>query len=250
MEWTEPGILLTCKPYGETAAIAHIMARENGRYAGLVYGATSRRIAPILQSGNQFKVKWRAKSEDNLGWFNLELETSRSVAAWTDRLALAGLTSVCALLDLLVPERMAYPELYDATIELLDAIMQDRAWPTRYGLWEKQLVTTIGFGLELDRCAVTGATENLLYISPKTGRAVSPEGAGEWVDRLLPLPPCYRTGQPASADEVLDCLQTSGHFINKALQSVSSRLRQPAARTRLVAMLVDRDASRLTADPG
>jgi len=240
---------LTCAPHGETTAIAHILARENGRYAGLVYGATSKRLAPALQSGNQFKVKWRAKTEDNLGWFGLELEKSRSVAVWTDRLALAGLTSVCALLDLLIPERMAYPELYDATIELLDIIMEGNAWLTCYGLWEKQLVTTIGFGLELDRCAVTGATENLLYVSPKTGRAVSADGAGDWADRLLPLPPCYRTGKRARPDEILDCLLTSGHFINKALMSVSSRLRQPAARERLIALLAQENTSRLNEDP-
>ncbi|MCY4260593.1 MAG: DNA repair protein RecO, partial [Rhodobacteraceae bacterium] len=172
MEWTESGVLLTCRPHGETTAIAHILARENGRYAGIVHGATRRHLAPTLQPGNHFKVKWRARTVDNLGWFVLEQEKSRSVAIWNNQLALAGMTAACALLDLLVPERMAYPALYDATIRLLDGMMEGNAWQIRYGLWEKHLIETIGFGLELDRCAVTGSAESLIYVSPRTGRAV------------------------------------------------------------------------------
>ena len=247
MQWTESSLLLTSMPHGETSAIAHMMTRENGRYTGIVHGATSRRLAPLLQPGNQFMTTWRAKTADNLGWFRLELEKSRSVAVWADRTALAGLTSVCSLLGMLLPEREPYPELYDVTLDLVDSISTLETgneaidgWLAKYALWEKELIAEIGFGLKLDRCTVTGTRNDLVYISPKSGRAVSEDGAGEWINRLLPLPKCYQSGKLADSKELMECMLVSGHFINKALESVSSRLKPPAARDRFVSILKQR----------
>lgn len=240
MQWSESGLLLSTRPHGETSAIANIYTRGNGRYSGIVHGATSLRRAAELQPGNQFHTTWRAKIPDNLGWFHLELEKSRSVAIWSDRTALSGMTSVCSLVNLLLPEREAYAVLHDITINLVDSINSGEEWLLDYALWEKRLIADIGFGLELDRCAVTGTTGGLVYVSPRSGRAVSSAGAGDWAERLLPLPQCYLTGRLASNAEILDCLQTSGHFIGRALESVSTKLQPPAARDRFVEILKEK----------
>ena len=235
MDWRDTGILLSMRRHGETSAIIDVFTQRHGRHAGVVRGGASRKVAPILQPGAQLDLAWRARLEDHIGAYKVEPLRSRAAAAMGGRLALAGLNAVTALVAFALPEREAHPRLYRRTERLLDLLGQDEVWPLAYLGWELALLEETGFGLDLDRCAATGATESLIYVSPKSGRAVSREGAGEWADRMLPLPPCLRGQGPAPDDEIAQGLATTGHFLEHRLAPALGNKPLPDARARLVA---------------
>lgn len=235
MDWRDQGILLSSRRHGETSVIIEVFTSERGRHAGVVRGGASRRMAPVLQPGAQLDVEWRARLEDHIGTFRVEPLKSR---AWTmsDRMALAGLNAVCALLLFVLPEREAHAELYRKTLILLDLLDQPEIWTLAYLNWELALLEEMGFGLDLRRCAVLGEKANdLSYISPKTGRAVSRAGAGEWADRLLPLPPCLMGHGPAPDAEILQGFEVTGHFLRNHLAPQLGNRPLPEARARYVA---------------
>lgn len=197
-------------------------------------GGGSRKIAPILQPGAQLDVLWRARLEEHIGTFQVEPLRSRAAAAFSGRLALAGLNGVVALLSFCLPEREPHPDLYIQTEQLCDLLGQDEIWPLAYLRWELALLEELGFGLDLTSCAVTGATEGLIYVSPRTGRAVSADGAGEWANKLLPLPPCLR-GEGAAPDvEIAQGLQTTGYFMEHRVAPSLGHTPLPEARARFV----------------
>ncbi|MGR3700085.1 MAG: DNA repair protein RecO [Roseovarius sp.] len=233
MEWRDQGILLSARRHGETSAIIEVFTPAQGRHAGIVRGGTSRKIAPSLQPGAQLDVAWRARLEDHIGAFTVEPLRSRAAVAMQDRLALAGLNAVTALLAFCLPEREPHPALYRRTEALLDMLGQGDVWPLAYLKWELRLLEEMGYALDLDACAVTGATEGLIYVSPKTGRAVSAKGAGDWADRLLPLPPVLRGGAGNDA-EVAQGLRTTGHFLTVHLARDLGGKPLPEARARFV----------------
>lgn len=235
MDWRDQGILLSSRRHGETSVIIEVFTPERGRHAGVVRGGASRKMAPVLQPGAQLDVEWRARLEDHIGTFRVEPLKSR---AWTmsDRIALAGLNAVCALLLFVLPEREAHAELYRKTLILLDLLDQPEIWTLAYLNWELALLEEMGFGLDLRRCAVLGEKANdLSYISPKTGRAVSRAGAGEWADRLLPLPPCLMGHGPAPDAEILQGFEVTGHFLRNHLAPQLGNRPLPEARARYVA---------------
>ncbi|MDV7142205.1 DNA repair protein RecO [Tropicimonas sp. TH_r6] len=237
MDWRDEGALLAVRPHGETAAIVEIFTAEHGRHAGVVRGGTSRKMTPILQPGTQLSVEWRARLEEHLGAFRVEPVKSRASATMGERRALYGLGAACALLSFALPEREPHPGLYGATQHLLDAMGHDPRWPELYLLWERALLEELGFALDLGTCAVTGSEEDLAYVSPKSGRAVSRAGAGIWADRLLPLPGLLR-GEPATGlDDVLAGLRTTGFFLENWLAPALGDHPLPGARARFVALL-------------
>ena len=185
MEWRDQGAIISVRHHGETSAIVEVFTKNQGRHAGVVRGATSRKIAPFLQPGGQVDVSWRARLNEHLGTFTIEPIQSRA-HVMSNPLALAGLNAVCALLQFTLPERESHPRLYETSIALLDSISETSEWPLDYLHWEMLLLDDLGFGLDLSECAVTGTQDDLAYVSPKSGRAVSKSGAGEWADRLLP----------------------------------------------------------------
>ena len=197
-------------------------------------GGTSRKIAPILQPGAQLDVLWRARLEEHIGTFQVEPLRSRAAAAFSGRLALAGLNAVVALLSFCLPEREPHPAIYKQTEQLMDLLGQDDIWPLAYLRWEMALLEELGFGLDLSRCAVTGTTEGLIYVSPKSGRAVSTEGAGEWADRLLPLPPCLLGEGQGADDEIAQALGTTGYFLENRVAPALGHNPLPDARARFV----------------
>lgn len=234
MEWRGTGILLNVRRHGETSAIIDVFTPEQGRHAGVVRGGTSRKIAPILQPGAQLDVAWRARLEDHIGSFAVEPVRSRAALVMGDRLALAGLNAVTGLLSFCLPEREPHAALYHRSEQLLDLLGQNEVWPLAYLRWELALLEDMGFGLDLSACAVTGGTEDLAYVSPKSGRAVSRAGAGVWVDRMLPLPPVL-LGQGAAPDaEIAQGLETTGHFLNAHLAPDLGTRPLPDARGRFV----------------
>lgn len=235
MDWTDHGTVLACRPHGETSAIVEVFTLGHGRHAGVVRGGASRRMKPHLQPGTDLVVVWRARLEDHIGSFTVEPVRSRA-AVYTDRLALAGLNSVTALLAHALPEREPYPRLHAQSRGILDALGRT-GWEAAYLLWELTLLDEMGFGLDLSRCAVTGRTEGLGHVSPRTGRAVSREGAGDWADRLLPLPPALLGAPAVAPGEIAAGLRTTGYFLERHLAHALGDRPLPAARARLVALL-------------
>jgi len=233
MDWRDQGALLSVRRHGETSAIIEVFTAEHGRHAGVVRGGTSRKIAPYLQPGSQLDVTWRARLEEHIGSFTVEPVKSRS-GVMADRKALAGLNAVNALLSFSLPEREPHPALYARTMAMLDLLGQNDAWPIAYLKWELALLEDMGFGLDLSACAVTGGLDDLAYVSPKTGRAVSAEGAGDWADRLLPLPPELLGVGTGAPENVLDGLHTTGHFLERWLATSLGDRPLPEARARLV----------------
>lgn len=234
MEWRDQGILLSTRRHGETSAIIEVFTPEHGRHAGVVRGGTSRKIAPILQPGAQLDVTWRARLEDHIGSFHVEPVRSRAVAAMGGRIALAGLNAVTGLLGFCLPEREPYPQLYQRSEQLLDLLGQEDVWPLAYLRWEMRLLEEMGYALEIDACAVTGSQESLMYVSPRTGRAVSRDAAGAWADRLLPLPDVMRGRGAASNSEIAQGLVTTGYFLTAHLAKGLGNKPLPEARARFV----------------
>lgn len=231
MEWRDTGILLTLRRHGETSAIIDAFTPMHGRHAGVVRGGASRRMLTVLQPGTELDLEWRARLEDHLGHFRVEPRNARAALLLDDRLALAALNAICALLHFALPERQAHPKLHSASLELIEALAEGFD-AGAYLEWELLLLGDMGFGLDLGSCAVTGEAGDLAYVSPKTGRAVSREGAGDWAGRLLTFP---------RRDAPLDGLKTSGHFLRHWLAPALGERPVPAARARLMDALEQRE---------
>jgi DNA repair protein RecO (recombination protein O) len=236
MEWRDEGAILTVRRHGETSAIVEVLTAAHGRHAGVVRGGASRKVTPVLQPGNRVAVTWRARLGEHIGSYTVELLDARAARLMADPLALAALNAATALLTVCLPERDPQPDLHPRTEALFDMLGQGETWPVAYLRWEMALLDALGFGLDLSECAVTGRTDDLAYVSPRTGRAVSRAGAGDWADRLLPLPP-EMLGQGAARAGVVAGLATTGHFLTtRALPTLGNRP-SPAARTRLMDLL-------------
>ena len=237
IEWRDEGVLLAVRKHGEAAVIVEVFTEHHGKHAGVVRGGAGRRQGPILQPGGQFEVVWKARLEEHMGVFTVEPMRSRAAQVMADPLALAGLTSVVGLLNFALPERAQHGALYSASINLLDLICVTEAWPLAYLHWEMQLLEDLGFGLDLSCCAVSGTTEDLAYVSPKSGRAVAAHHAGRWKTQLLPLAPCMIGQSVADNGEIAAGLRTTGHFLEKWLAPSLGDRALPLARQRLVERL-------------
>jgi len=235
MDWRDQGILLSMRPHGETSAIIEVLTAAHGRHMGVVRGGASRKMAATLQPGSGLMLDWRARLDDHIGSFTVEPVKSRAHLL-ADRLALAGLLAACALLHEALPEREPHPELWQRTLDLMNGLGQ-QGWPTTYLRWELCLLEEIGFGLDLRSCAVTGATEGLAYVSPKSGRAVTAKGAGDWADRLMPLPEGLAGQGPLGPEAVVMGLRLTGFFLDRELRPVLHDRPLPEARARLVDLL-------------
>ena len=236
MEWRDEGMVLAARPHGETAVILELLTRAHGRHLGVVHGGASRRRSPMLQAGNQLDATWRARLEGQMGTWSVEMRRARAAAVLADPLRLAALSSVCALAAFALAEREAVPDFAARTEAMGDAIADGQGWLADYVGWELALLAVAGFRLDLGACAVTGATEGLAYVSPRTGRAVAADAAGTWADRLLPLPPML-AGAPATVAGVADALDLTGHFLAHRLAPALGDRRLPAARGRLAAAI-------------
>jgi len=237
MHWTDEAIILSARPHAETSAVAELFTRNHGRHLGLVQGGRSRRLRPVLQPGNVVEATWKARLSEHLGQLTLEPVKSHAATALDRPLALAGLSSLTAMLHLLA-ERDPHPSLYEVTLFVLAYLDEDAIWPAVYARWELALLDELGFGLDLSKCAQTGATEGLIYVSPRSGRAVSAVAGEPYRDRLLKLPGFLR-GSGASAlapGDLADALALSEHFLlTRVAQPRDQAL--PEARERLVRAL-------------
>ena len=218
MHWTDDGIFLGGRKFGESSSIISVFTRERGRHLGLVKGGTGRKLRPVLQIGNVLQCRWSARLQGNLGNFQLEIGKPLAAAFMEQPLKLSGVTAVCGLVDVLLPERDPCGALFDHTIALLDSFLLDHDYLMRYVLWELDLLSEIGFGLNLETCVVSGAKEDLVWVSPKSGSAVSRNSGFPYASKLLPLPSFVVNGERGSVtkSEILDGLRLTGHFLGRA----------------------------------
>jgi DNA repair protein RecO (recombination protein O) len=187
MEWTDEGIVLGVRKHGEANAILELLTREHGRHLGLVRGGAGSRMRPVLQPGNSLRATWRARLDEHLGHYTVEGLQLRAGAFLSASHAVYAVTHLAALVRLL-PERDPHGEVYDALVALLDHVEQPATTATRVVHFELQMLRELGFGLDLGSCAATGASMDLAYVSPKSGRAVSRDAGAPFRDKLLPLP--------------------------------------------------------------
>lgn len=249
MEWSDEGIVVSVRPHGETAAIVELFTRTHGRHLGFVHGGRSRKLRPVLQVGNHVDATWKARLSDQIGHLGLELQRGFASTAMQDAAALAGLSSMCSLLRLL-PERDPHPNLYEISLFVLGFIDDNSVWPALMVRWEMALLEELGFVLDLSECASTGVRDDLVYVSPKSGRAVS-HGAGQpYADRLLALPAFLVRGREAAVkpQDIADGFALTGHFL--ATRVLNPReMELPDARHRLLERL-EKARSDLPSPPG
>ena len=231
MEWTGEALLIGVRRHGETSLIAEAMVAGRGRYMGLVRGGRSSKLAATLQAGNTIQLTWRARLEDHLGNFTVELLTGRAAALIVDRKRLYLSQLICEHLHLL-PERDPHDRLLGMALNLLDHD-PDGAALARF---ELALLDELGFGLDLETCAATGVTDDLTHVSPKTGRAVSRAAAQPYLDRLLPLPSFLHARGNAGPDDLRAAFRLTGHFLDMHIWS-ARQVDQPTIREPLIDML-------------
>ncbi len=245
MDWEAPAIVLSASSYGEGGAVAHVLTGPHGSYRGLVRGGSARANVATWQAGNLLTAHWSARLPEQLGTLKAELVHPSAARLMQFALPLAMLSAACAVADGALPEREPHPQVFDGLTRLLTLLSLDpgqgaAAGPAALLRWEALLLTDLGYGLDLSSCAVTGCTDGLAFVSPRTGRAVSTDAAGAWRDRLLRLPPLFRDlTDPGTPEDWNDGLRLTGHFL--ARDAFGQRHRPvPAARDRLadaVAML-------------
>ncbi len=216
MEWDAPGIVLETRPFGESDAIVTVMTAEHGAHRGLARGAQSR-AAALWQVGNLLQLRWIGRLSDQLGGFSGELVHATAAYVLDDPLALAMLTASCALAAGALPERETQPRVFEGLLRLLTLLPEGARQLAALIRWEADLLTGLGYGMDLSSCAVTGTAEHLAYVSPRSGRAVSEAAAGAWRERLLPLPRLLLTELRGNDDgdpqAWRDGLRLTGHFL-------------------------------------
>ncbi len=236
MEWRDKGILLATRPFGETSLIIDVFTPDHGKSSGVVRGGQSKKLKPILQIGAQIDLTWKARLEEHLGSFQVELIRSRTANVMNDRLLLAGMLSSATLINRFFPTGQVYKEFYESSENLFDLLQFPDIWTLGYFKWELEFLETLGFGLDLEKCAVTGSTQDLKFISPKSGRAVSKAAAGDWSSKLLPFP-IAASGQVNSLEDILDGLKVSQFFLEKKVLIAFGMEHLPPARSRFISSL-------------
>ncbi len=234
MEWSERGLILGVKKHGESSVILELMTRGHGRHFGVVRSGRSKTMQPVLQAGNEVAAVWRARLEEHIGAFAVEPALLRTHALLDDAFALHGVNWLAALLRLL-PERDPHPGLYDMAGALL-ANLGEASAPGLFVRFELAMLAELGFGLDLESCAATGQRDDLIYVSPKSARAVSREAGAPWAAKLLPLPGFLREapGGAVAPDEICDGFRLTGYFLERDIFAPRG-LKVPDSRAGLVA---------------
>ncbi|MEQ8479384.1 MAG: DNA repair protein RecO [Hoeflea sp.] len=216
MEWRDEGIILGLRKHGETSVIAEVMTRAHGRHMGIVRGGRSKRLQPVLQPGNTVDLVWRARLDEHLGQYQVELLNGRAGRLMQSAIGVHGVQAMATLLRLL-PERDAHPRLHDAFAVILDSLDTPDEAGALYVRFELAVLEDLGFGLDLGACAATGVQTDLVYVSPKSGRAVSAAAGAPWAERMLPLPGFLvdRSRPCSDADMLAKGFRLSGYFLER-----------------------------------
>ena len=237
MNWSDEAIILSVRTHGETSAVVELLTREHGRHLGLVHGGRSRKARPVLQTGNHVDVKWAARLQEHLGTVTVEPRRAYGAEALENAAALTGLMSLTALARL-VPERDPHPSLYEITLFVLGFLDDPSVWPALMIRWEMALLDDLGFGLDLTECASSGVKEDLIYVSPRSGRAVSRIAGEPYKDRLLPLPNFLKPGAKGDVTpaDLAAGFALTAHFIEARILQ-PRQLAMPEPRLRLAAIV-------------
>jgi len=238
MRISTPAIVVALRPHGEHGAVVRLMTPEHGLQAGYVRGARGRRLRPVLLPGNQVEASLSARTDSQLAQVTVELEHSRGPLL-QEALPAAAIDWACALTATALPEGQPYPRLYqvlDGLLAAIEAAPSASGWGAALVRYELLVLAELGFGLDLDRCAVTGSNDDLVAVSPRSGRAVSAAEAEPFTGKLLTLPGFIRDGGVASWPDILSGLDLTGHFL---LRDVLTDRSAPVAeaRSRLVERL-------------
>ena len=247
-EWVDKGIVLSVRKYGEKGLIANVLTEEHGRHLGWLSNRSNNNILSHIQPGNIVSVSWKSRLIEQMGNYKIELISSVSGKMFDDKLKLQALSSLCALIEKILPERQKYQEIYNATLAFINLLLLDdnikmNHWIEGYVKWEVGILSSIGFSLNLNECAVTGTKDNLYFVSPKTGKAVSKEGAGNFASRLLALPNFLGGVKPVNLNfyhEILLGLKITTYFFeNKLLISINNDINNclPKSRDRFIEMV-------------
>ena len=233
MEWRDEGLVIGLKRLGESSCVLEAMTRAHGRHLGLVRGARSSRLAAALQPGNTVGLVWRARLDEHLGAYAVEPLALRAGRFLPSAMALAGINLIGALLRLL-PERDPHEDLFDALNEVVEALDDADKAPALLARFEARMLWECGFALDLSQCAATGARTDLIYVSPKSGRAVSAVAGAAYRERLLPLPAFLRDETAAASfEEIADAFRLTGYFLQRELFGPRG-LKLPEARESLL----------------
>lgn len=237
MEITDEAFVLAARAHGDTGAVVDLLTREHGRRMAYVAGGASRRMKPFLQAGARVEVELRARTSDQLGSARLEPVGEGPSALFDDALALAGLSAAAAVAQGALPEREAHPGAFFALEALSGVLGLPDVWPAVYVRYELGLLEELGFGLDLSVCAVSGSRDDLAWVSPRTGRAVSMSAGAPYMDRLLRLPPFLLGAQAGLGEgDVRAGLDLSAHFLTRCVFDPLNRP-LPEARDRMVERL-------------
>ncbi len=236
VNWSDTGIVLSTKKYGEGSVIISLMTPEHGRHAGLVRGGGGKRARGTYEAGNCVSATWSARIEDQLGNYRCELLKPFAAFYLDDVLRLAGLSSACSVVERALPERETYPQIYESLFKFLSNL-ESKDWLEEYVRWEISILAALGFGLNLTSCASTGQKDDLLYVSPKSGQAVSRTAGEPYKDKLLALPNFLQKGSENSRQinygSIFDGLYLTSYFLNQHI-FVHNKNGPPPARIRLV----------------
>lgn len=245
MDWTDEGIILGVRPHGETASVVELLTRAHGRHLGLVHGGRSRKMRPILQVGNHVEVAWKGRLAEHLGHMTLETRRAYAAEVMESAVPLAALATLTMLARLL-PERDPHASLYEVSLFVLGFLDEHDVWPALLIRWELALLEELGFGLDLTQCAATGGNDDLIYVSPRTGRAVSASAGEPYRDRLLTLPGFLRgrSQSMVSGDDLTAGFALTGHFLETRVLAPRGEV-LPEVRGRLIDLLA---RQRKTAD--
>lgn len=213
MEWQDEGLVIGARKHGETSVILELMTRAHGRHLGVVRGGRSKALRPVLQSGNLVVASWRARLEDHMGAFTVEPLASRAARYLDKSAALHGAATLAALLRLL-PERDPQGDLFEMADAIAGRLDSPEAAAPMLARFELALLAALGFGLDLERCALTGARDDLAYVSPKSGRAVTRAAGAPWREKLLPYPRFLQDPQAAAPSDALNqAFRLTGYFL-------------------------------------
>jgi DNA repair protein RecO (recombination protein O) len=213
MEWRDSAFVLATRRHGESALIVELLTEEHGRHAGLVRGGQAPRRRALLQPGNRVAASWRGRLPEHLGTLECEMTEANAARLLDDADRLAALNAATALLLAAMPEREPHGDLFRAFAALLRALDSAPGWAASYVAWECDLLAGLGFGLDLTHCAATGARDDLAYVSPRTGRAVSRRAGQPYHDKLLPLPGFLWRDVPAEQQDIIAGLAVTRHFL-------------------------------------
>src|SRR3954451_9552300 len=216
MGWTDDGIVLGVRRHGESSAIVELLTRGHGRNLGLVRGGSSSRMRPLLQTGNSVTAVWRERLDEHLGYYVVEATRLRAATVLASSHAVYGVTHLASLARLL-PERDPHEDIYDMLDRTLDDFDDVGEAAVHLVKFELAMLAELGFGLDLESCVASGATSDLVYVSPKSGGAVSRAAGDPWQDRLLRLPPFLRESDDDrngwSDQDLNDGFELTGRFL-------------------------------------